>query len=209
MGSAGPTGRPHGTVAGGLYTKAADFGAPNTARRSPAAAFALDNVSEVAAAPKSETLCGPVLGQEGANAGDAVPASSWGGALGGSGTPGGSDGGGGRLGAATNGAEYLGAGGNTDVGAASSTELNVEEMAVRPFEWQSREGRLPEALDSGDGIDTESLSKLRPIGDMILVLEITDNSCGLSECRNSFGMSGLIGGSEGLPDAVLSDASER
>lgn len=89
---------------------------------------------------------------------------------------------------------------------AASGELCVKlPPLLRPSD--SREKRLP--LDIGEGKESES--KARPRGDKVLALDAVrrEKSCGFSpSARDSF-TSGLGGGSEGLPDVVLSEASER
>mmetsp|Transcript_7744 Transcript_7744/g.24111 ORF Transcript_7744/g.24111 Transcript_7744/m.24111 type:complete len:294 (+) Transcript_7744:488-1369(+) len=197
-----PVGGPLASIAGGLYPNAGEFGV---------------------AAGRWLAL-GMVLGgtdccHGGSNVDAVGLPGSCGGAIGGSGTPGGSTGGGGTLGATTVGAEYLGAGGsalgvpaqlNCSVAPAADSSAGFSSTAPHGRISESNEIRLPvpaSMLDCGDG--TESVSKVSPIGDMVPVLHESKSSCGFSDPRDSLGNSGLMGGSEGLPDAVLSDASER
>mmetsp|Transcript_39615 Transcript_39615/g.84457 ORF Transcript_39615/g.84457 Transcript_39615/m.84457 type:complete len:227 (+) Transcript_39615:396-1076(+) len=124
---------------------------------------------------------------------------------------------GGMPGAATGGAGYLGAGGGATLGvplhdAALSDSANwfvaTPPEALRHWDSKSEEDidtKLP--LDMGDGVD--SVSKVRPMGDTPPPLAASDeNSWAFGDAPDSFSISGLIGGSEGLPDVVLSEASE-
>lgn len=68
----------------------------------------------------------------------------------------------------------------------------------------------PLELDIGDGRD--SVSIINPTGDVPVlllprVLQMGDSSGSLDATNGSLGGSGLIGGSEGLPDDVLAEQS--